>query len=155
MAGDALHIHHATDLLDVGLDYVHANAAPRDVGDPFGCRKSGEEDEVQRFALRHAGGVIRRDRAAFDRFSLYPIDIDSRTIVADLDVDLPAFMEGSQRQSAFQRLSRLLSLLWQLDAVIDRVANEMSQRVLDRLDNRLVQLGVGPLHVNPHLFSRS
>ena len=71
----------------------------------------------------------------------------------DLDVDLAAFVVGAQAQAALRRLAARHALLGPLDAVVDRVADDVGQRVLDGLDDGLVQLGVRAFHFETHLLA--
>ena len=67
-----LHIDGAADFFDVGFDHVHADAAAGDVGDFFRGGKSGQENQIDAFALAHARGLLRRDQAFFDGFAANP-----------------------------------------------------------------------------------
>ena len=60
-----LNIDRAADFLDVGFDDVHAHAAARNIGHLFGGREPGKKDQVQQFAVAHAGCLVRRDQALF------------------------------------------------------------------------------------------
>ena len=46
LARRALHVDRAADLLDVGLDHVHADASARDVGDLRGRAEARQEDQA-------------------------------------------------------------------------------------------------------------
>src|SRR5215212_1702501 len=75
--------------------------------------------------------------------------VDAGAVVGDLDDDLTALVAGAQGQHALRRLAGRLAGVRSLDAVVDRVAHEVGQRVLDRLEEGLVELGLAPLHLQP------
>ena len=106
LARPAEQIDHAADLLDVGLHHVHAHAAPGDVGDRLGGGESRQEDQVQRLALAQRSGLSGAEQALFDGLLLDARHIDARAVVADLDIDLAAFVIGAQSQRALRRLAR-------------------------------------------------
>ncbi len=51
-------------------------------------------------------GLFRPQQALLDRLLLDARDVDPRAVVADFDVDLPAFVIGAQRQPPLRRLAR-------------------------------------------------
>ena len=57
---------------------------------------------------------------------------------------------GPQRQRSFRILACGLARIRRLNAVIERVAHRMCQRVLDGLKQALVQLRLLALHLQPH-----
>jgi hypothetical protein len=148
-----LHINGAADFFDVGLDDVHADAAAGDVGDFFGSREAGEEDEVDAFAFAHTRGLFRRDQAFFDGLAADLIGVEPAAIVGDLDDDLTAFVIRAQEQAPFSGFADSDAPFGLLDAVIDRVANDVRQRILDRLDDRLVKFGLFAFHFDAHLLA--
>ena len=52
------------------------------------------------------------------------------------------------------RLARRLASLGRLNAVVDRVAHQVRERILNRFDDRLIKLGLFPLHLNPDLLAK-
>ena len=60
LAALALDVDGAADFFDVGLDDVHADAAPGDVGDLLRGRESGQEHQLERLALAHVRRLFRR-----------------------------------------------------------------------------------------------
>src|SRR3546814_16376033 len=53
-----------------------------------------------------------------------------------------ALVERPQEQTALGRLAHRRAHVGGLDPVVDRVAHQVGEGVLDRLDDRLVELGV-------------
>ena len=73
--------------------------------------------------------------------------VDAGAVVGDLDDDLAALVPGAQGEHALGRLADPHAGVGVLDAVVDGVADQVRQRVLDRLEQGLVQLGVAALHL--------
>ena len=82
-----------------------------------------------------------------------PLGVDAGAVVADLDDDLAPFVEGVQRSRPSAGLPRPAVRAGGFDAVVDGVAHQVRQRVADGLDDRLVQLGLLALHLDPRLFA--
>ncbi len=152
-AGAARHVDGAAHALDVGLRDIHAHAAAGDAGNALGRREPRPEDQLHCLALAHAGRLVGRDQAALDRLALDAREVHARPVVGDFDDDVPALMIGAQQELARRRLAARLALPRRLQAVIAGVAHQMRQRVLDRLHDGAVKLGVGPLHVELNLLA--
>ena len=105
-AGPAEHIDHAADLLDVGLHHIHADPAAGNVGHGLRRRESGQEDQVQRLAIAQLLGLFGPQKPFLDGLLFDPRDVDPRPVIADFDVDLPAFVIGAKSQSSLRRLAR-------------------------------------------------
>jgi hypothetical protein len=118
----------AADLLDVGADHVHADAAAGDVGDGLGGGEAGPEDEVEDCAAAHPGEVLGGDEALLDRLAPDPGRVDARPVVADLHDHLAGLVVGPQRQRAAARLAGGLADVGALDAVVDGVADQVGER---------------------------
>src|SRR5262249_48331103 len=89
---DALDVHRAADLLDVGLDDVHADAAPAEAGDLHGGREARQEDEPRQRLRAHPPGLLGGDQPQLHRAVLHPVRVDAGAVVTDLDVYLPALV---------------------------------------------------------------
>ena len=80
--------------------------------------------------------------------------VDAGAVVGDLDVDLAALVEGAQRTDGPPaRLAGGQAGLRQLDAVVDGIADDVGERVLDGLDDGLVQLRLCAFHLDVDLFA--
>ena len=151
--GAALNIDDAADLFDVGLDHVHPDAAARDVAHLRGGGKPGQKDQVLEIAVAHARDLLGRDQAFFERLVPDRLQVDSVTVVRDLDVHLAAFVEGAQQEPSLCWLLGGQAVGRALHAVIDAVADQVGQGILDRLDDGLVELGLAALHLDAHLLA--
>ncbi len=106
-AESGLKVHRAADFFDVRLHHVHAHATARHIGHLFGGGESRKENQVENLPLRHARSLIGGDHSAFQRLLADALHIQARAIVADFDIDLPAFMKGAQNQPSTSILARL------------------------------------------------
>ena len=103
----ALDVDRAADLLDVGSDHIHADAAAGDVGHLLRGREARAEDRGSNASrVGHAGGLVGGDQPALDRLALDPLGSMPAAVVGDLDVDLSAFVKGAQGKPALRRLAR-------------------------------------------------
>src|SRR5215470_13240206 len=152
-AAAALDVDEAADALDVGLDDVHADAASRDVGDRGRRRETGQEDEADQLALAHALGELGGDEAAGDRLGADLLAVDAVAVVGDLDVDLAAGVEGADAERALGGLAGGDPRLGRLDAVVDGVPDEVREGILDRFEERAVELGLLALELDADLLA--
>src|SRR5207249_2371892 len=97
--------------------------------------------------LAHAPRLFRRNHSALERLPSDSGDIDASAIVRHLDDDLATLVEGAQAETAFRALPGGRPAVGQFESVIDAVAEEVRERILNRFDQRSVQFGVPALHV--------
>src|SRR5690606_15414178 len=129
----------AVDRLDVLADDVHADAAAGHVGDLLGRRESRRADELPDVAVAR---ILRNVEAALGRLGEDPLPVQARAVVRDLDDDVPALMRGAQAQRAGARLAGAHPRFRLLDAVIDRIADDMRQGIDELFDDAFVELGL-------------
>ena len=141
------------DVLDIAAHDVHADAAAGNVGDRFGGRESRHHDEVVDLVI--AEHRVRTDQPPLARLLEHPLGVDAGAVVADLDDDAcrrdarplrwtvpSSFLPAANRSAG------------ELDAVVDRVADDMGQRIAEPLDDRAVDLGGLAGHFEPDFLGR-
>src|SRR5664279_2131799 len=69
-------------------------------------------------------------------------------------IDLATLVEGTQGQDSLNGLPHRLSHRWRLNAVIDRVADQVRERVLDGFEQPSVEFGVLADHFDAHLTTK-
>ena len=101
---------------------------------------------------RSASSAARsgRDEAALDGLGAHLVDGDAGAIVGDFDDDVAAFLQGAQAERALRILARGFAHLRRLDAVIERVAHGVGERILDGFKQALVELGLLAFHLQAH-----
>ncbi len=92
--------------------------------------------------IGEASGFFELDDAAVNSVFANIVEIDAAAIVADLDDDLSALMIGVERNGATSGLSSAKALVGGLDAVINGVADEVSERLGERVQDAFVEVGV-------------
>ena len=69
-------------------------------------------------------------------------DSDAGAVVGDFDDDVAAFVAGAQLERSLRVLARGLANFGRLDAVIERVADRVRERILDGFEQALVELRI-------------
>ena len=138
----AIDFDRAADFFDVRANDIHADAAAREVRHFVGRGKTGQEHEVDEFAVGHARRFFDRDELRGNRLATHPLRIDAASIVDNFDDDFAALVEGVQVQLPFGWFAVSRANVRFFDAVIDGVANHMRQRVADGFDDGFVEFGL-------------
>jgi hypothetical protein len=135
-----LHLDLAAKAAHVRAYDVHADAAA--------CRRrhrrrrgeTRQEDQVEDVALAQARQGLGADEAAAPCRLGDRVHVDAAAVVSHLDVDRAALVSGAEVDRPLRRLAGGPPRLLGLDAVGDRVAHEMDQRIGHQLDDRGVHL---------------
>ena len=82
----------SADPLDMRLDHVHADPTSGDIGHFFRGGKARQEQQVEGIPIGEARRLVGGDQLTLDGFGLDTIRVDSRSVIRDFHVDLPAFV---------------------------------------------------------------
>ena len=118
--------HRATELLHLVVDDVHADAAPGRLCELAGRAEAGLQNQLHRLVvadLLPVGEQSLLQRLAPDRREIEPA-----AVVGDLDEHLAAFALDLERHAAQLGLTALFARSGRLDAVRDRVAQQVLER---------------------------
>ena len=85
---------------------------------------------------------LRRDQPRLFRLGANTLGIETGTIIRDRDCDLGAGVDGRQAHPPARGLAARNPPRRILQAVVDRVADQMHQRIGEPLDHGLVELGL-------------
>src|SRR6185312_7058292 len=118
----------------------------------LGRGKSGLEDEIENLRVRPL--PVRVGEAALDGFLENPLALEATSVVRHLDDDAARVMEGVQGHGPDGRFSGGSPDIRGLDAMVDRVADQMRQGVGDALHQRLVELGLLSVHDEADLLAQ-
>src|SRR5271165_1636916 len=155
LARTRLHADRGFETVQHALDDVHSDATPGNFGDLGGRAETRTEDEIEGLGLVQQGSFLGRCEAEFDGFGANFPGIDAAAVVADLDDDLVALMIGVETDHALRRLTRLTAFFGRFNAVADGVADQVRERLGDRVENSFVEIGLLPaerqFHVPPAL----
>ncbi len=152
--GDIVQPDAAADLLDVGAHHVHADAAARRGGRLIAGRQPRLEDQVEPRPLVERAELRRPRRLLRDALRQQLGGIDPLPVVGHLDDDAIARLARHDRQPPGLGLARSPSRLGRLDAMVDRIAHDMDQRIAQQLDHLAVQLDVGAVDRQRHLLAQ-
>ena len=129
---------------DVAPHHVEAHAPPRNVCYLLAGGKSRKKDQALHFSIGEVGQRFFGGQPLFQRFLADGVQRQAAAVVLHFDDDAAAQGIGAQPDGAPPGFARRLALVGRLDAVIDRVAQHVHQRVADALQHLLVQLGLAP-----------
>src|SRR5947208_4800152 len=102
-----LDIDRSFEPLQHGLDYIHADAASRDLCDGFRSAEAGMEDEIKRFLFGKLCGLIPANNVRLDGPGDNLVTVDTAPLIADLNDHLIALVLSSQPQFPVLRLAVL------------------------------------------------
>ncbi len=74
-------------------------------------------------------------------------DVETASVVGDLDDDVTALVTGGQADGATLVLAGSEALRRRLEPVVGRVADHVGERIANELEHLAVELGVGPVHL--------
>src|SRR5207253_8185288 len=95
LAGDALDVDGAADLVDIGAHHVHAYAAAGDRGDGGRGGEARGKDELVDLGFRHLLQLSLGDETARDRLGLDLLGVETAAVVGDADDDVAALVIGA------------------------------------------------------------
>ena len=107
------------------LHDVHAYAASRNFRYFARGAEPGAENEVQRFRFIEARRILAGHQSQLDGRRLDTLYIHASPVIADFHDHLVALVIGAQPQDSLGRLAGLLAFVRRLQAVADRVTNQM------------------------------
>src|SRR6266851_4878193 len=131
-------LHVAAQVVDIAAHDVHADTAAGHVADLFGSGKPGHEDQVVDLFVGQL--LIRGDKRALAGF-LQDLGLaETGAIVAHLDDDVAALVKCGEFERAGFALAGRDPPFRDLQTVIERVADQMHERIADLLEHGLVEL---------------
>ncbi|MNF33930.1 hypothetical protein D3C84_147610 [compost metagenome] len=131
----------AVELGNLGFHHVHAHAATRHVGDLGLGREARGEDQVVALELVEPVGRVLVQQALFHGLGAQHVGVHALAVIGDRQEDMIAFLLGRQHHLAAARLAGGLAFLGGFDAMVDGVAHQVHQRIGQRLDQVLVEVG--------------
>ncbi len=146
------HLHRSPDSLHVGAHHVHAHAAAGDLRDGVGGREAGAKHELDRLPLREPLRLLGPDETDRHGLGSNLLQVHAGTVVLDLHDHLAPVVEGADGHRALRGLARREARVRALDPVVDGVSHHVRERVLDGLEQGLVELGFLSARDEPHLL---
>ena len=134
-AGHGLEADRPVEGAHLALDDVEADATPGDGGQGPGGGEAGVEDQREQVAVVDRFRQPLRARRLADA-----VAVEAVAVVGDRDLDLRALQGRGDRDRARRRLPRRHPGRGQPDAVVDRVPDQVQERVLEPFRHRAVDL---------------
>ncbi len=128
---------------------VESDASTRLLGEDLRRRDPGTEDQVQRFFFGEGAhvdprlGGCRPDRG----------DVDAGAVVADRNHDLGPDLRRMEPDHGLHRLAGRAALVGELDAMPDRIPDEVEKRRNELLEHPSVDLDVLAGHLPAHVLA--
>ena len=151
LARPGLGVERAAELLDLGRDHVHADAAAGRLRHLAGGRESGLEDQLQRLLVRKL--LLRRHQPERDRAVAHELEIHARAVVGDGDDDFRALALQRDVDDAGLVLAAGDAGRRQFDAVDDGVADHVLEGRQHPLQHLAVELARGAVDADLHLLA--
>ncbi len=136
--GARLDLHRALQRLDVAAHDVHAHAAARQLADALGGREAGAEDQLEQLALGQALDALHAERAGA---RAHAVERDPGPVVVHFDHHAAGLVTRAQRHAAHGVLAGELAPRGRLEAMVERVAHHVRERVADGFHQRQVEFG--------------
>ena len=132
----------------------HAQAMARDIRDEGARAETGTIDQVERLLVRQRFRRLGGQQTGLDRRRSHVRRNNPASIILNADLDPPA-LQGSDGHGDLpsRRLACLNAGRRRLDAVVNRVAHQVDERVLDRLQHFPVHFQIASLHRPAHVFA--
>src|SRR5690606_15302621 len=136
--------------LNVASNHVHADPPTGNLGDLFGGREAGREDQRPDCFV---GRVLVHGEALLHGLLENLVAVQTRAVVPDLDNDLAAVMLRRHGDRAFGILADFCTTLGRLDTVVDTVAHQVCEGVDEAFDQALVEFSGGALRDQSDAFT--
>jgi len=128
---------------DFAADDVHADTPARNLRDLRGRREPGLEQVFDEFGVRRRRA--RWNEARRGGALAHPRKVDAGAIVDDLDDHFVAHLPHRQRDLAGFGLAGVPANVARLDAVIERIAQQVFERTRQLFQHRAIELDLAPM----------
>ena len=132
---------------------MQADAAPGKRADRLDRAEAALENQRNRFAVFQRVGVLRRNQGQLDGLLFHALGVNAAPIVLNFDNDLIALVARRHGNDSLTRFPCLFALFRRFDAVINRVADEMNQRLAQHIHDGFVQFRFRAENPHVHVFS--
>src|SRR6056297_3221660 len=138
---DTADVDFALDLFQIFLDYVHPHASTGDVGDFCGRRKPRSENQVVDLFVAQVTAVPFNNPFA-DRLFQNLCLVQTAAVIFDGDPDLSLLVPGGQPNGSLLLFAGSGPFFGGFQAVVERIAQQVDQRVGDGFNNRFVDFSL-------------
>jgi hypothetical protein len=117
--------HGSADPVEIPFHHIQAYPATGEAGHGFNGRESRAKQETEQTVVTGLFGLLVGHESLTERFSFNRREIDPRPIVRDVNVDLPSFVIGIDRQYSGRWLALLSTYLRRFNPILDRMTHQM------------------------------
>src|SRR5258708_9493224 len=121
---------------------MRPNSAARNFGDFFRRGESRLQDQIQRLRFGEAGWLFGFQQSLGQGALADFTRINTGPVIGDLDHHLVSLVISAQAQYALRPLARANALFGGLDAVANRVSDQMGERLGNRIQDGFVEIGL-------------
>eukprot|EP00659_Diplonema_papillatum_P016151 gene16150-biopygen16266 len=114
--------HRAAQLAHHMLHRIQADPAPRDLGDLVPQAEPRQEQEREQFLFAQAQGGFQRRQMPIDDGAAQALQVDTVTVVAQLQHQQAGLVRRPQADQAFSRFAGQQALLGHFNAVVHSIA---------------------------------
>src|SRR5579884_3260730 len=145
----------AVQFLEIRPYDVHTYAAPRQFSHVLFGGESRPENEVENLRRAQFSDLLFGNESLLDRLTAHALHIDSGAIIADCHLNLVTLLPRLDPDGSLTRFAGRYTQFGAFDSMIERVAHEVNQRIVDVLHHVLVELGFLAADQELDLFSVS
>jgi len=149
----ARHLDTAADLFQVLAHHIQPDPASGDIADHLGGGKAGFENQVEDLVTAHRAAFGGGDQSGGDRLGDDAVFIQPVPVIADHDGDGVARLPRRDGEQTNLALAIGEASGRRFDPVVDRIADDVGQRVADRLDHLAVEFNVAAVEIDHHLLA--
>ena len=135
------------------LHHVEADAAAGDLGDGFLEREARQEQELEQLGLGELFSDGRRRQFPFQDRLAHALRLDAGAVVGDRHQQHAGAVAGFEADGALGGFAGALALLGRFAAVIHGVAQQVSERTFQSLQDVAIHLGILADDFEPHLLA--
>ena len=117
-------------------------------------REAREEEEVEQLGLAQPAGHRGVGQPALDDLGAQALEVDAAAVVGQDQLEHPGAVAGLQADGAGRRLAGGAAVLGPLEAVVQRVADQVVQRCLEPVEDVAVDAGGLAGDLEPRLLAQ-
>lgn len=136
------------------LHRIQPDAAPGHFGDLVAQAEARQEQEAQQLRLAHLRHGVSRRQAALDDAAAQALQVDTGPVVGQLQHQQPGLVRGAQAHRALLGLAGQQAPLGRLDAMVNGVAQKVSERRFELFQHIAVDLGLLALDHQAHRLAQ-
>ena len=135
-------------------DHVQSDTASGDLGHTASRRETGQEQKFQKFRFTQVSYHRCAGQASMDNFVAESLHVDPSTVVTHPYGEHPGMVVSLKHDRAVLRFACSDAVLWQLEAVIHTVPQQVVQRRFQLAQDIAIDCDVASLNLEAGLFAQ-